>query len=293
MISGHRQTARDVNVVSPMSARLATSCALAFLIACSSRHADAAPRAAIPKSSPRRKAAVPPPRPVTRAPRPVAIAAPPPAPAPAPAPPPEPEPPPAPARASLLDSSPPDVDRPSGPPPSLHHRATVTLNPLALVVGRYGANAEFVLAPHHAITASGYVQTFPSALIRVALPDLKSGAGPQARIGGELGYRLYTGSDGPTGFFVGPSLVAMPLAAPRLTEDYRAEIVSFTAYGAALDIGVQAIVGPGFTLGGGVGVMALAYSPPQSASPPSGIELPTYPQPHVLPRLLVMAGWAF
>jgi hypothetical protein len=117
MISGHRQTARDVNVVSPMSARLATSCALAFLIACSSRHADAAPRAAIPKSSPRRKAAVPPPRPVTRAPRPVAIAAPPPAPAPAPAPPPEPEPPPAPARASLLDSSPPDVDRASGPLP--------------------------------------------------------------------------------------------------------------------------------------------------------------------------------
>jgi hypothetical protein len=58
-------------------------------------------------------------------------------------------------------------------------------------------------------------------------------------------------------------------------------------------VGVQAVVGPGFTLGGGLGVMALAYDRPASATPPAGIELPSYPEPHVLPRVLVMAGWAF
>jgi hypothetical protein len=85
----------------------------------------------------------------------------------------------------------------------------------------------------------------------------------------------------------------MPLAAPRLTSDYRAEVISFMAYGAALDVGVQAVVGGGFTIGGGVGVAALAYSRPVSATPPPGIELPSYPEPHVLPRLLFAAGWAF
>lgn len=127
----------------------------------------------------------------------------------------------------------------------------------------------------------------------MALPDMTVGEGPQSRFGGELGYRLYTGSDGPTGLFVGPSFVAMPLAAPRLTADYRTEVVSFMAYGAALDVGVQAVVGPGFTLGGGVGVMALAYDTPASATPPAGIDLPSFPAPHVLPRLLVNVGWAF
>jgi hypothetical protein len=85
----------------------------------------------------------------------------------------------------------------------------------------------------------------------------------------------------------------MPLAAPRLASDYRPEVVSFMAYGASLDVGVQAVVGPGFTIGGGVGVMALAYAPPASATPPAGLELPSYPVPHVLPRLLIAAGWAF
>jgi hypothetical protein len=56
---------------------------------------------------------------------------------------------------------------------------------------------------------------------------------------------------------------------------------------------VQAVVGPGFTIGGGIGVMALAYSRPASATPPAGIELPSYPEPHVFPRLLIAAGWAF
>jgi len=277
------------------SARLlATGCALAIIALTLS--AEAGPRVTpMAKSSARKPtttsrasvaAAAPAPAPPPVAaptPAPPAVVAPAPTPAPAPAA--------APASAPVLDLTPRDQPSPSASP--LHHRATLTLNPLALVVGRYGANAEFVIAPHHALVASGYIQTFPKALLRLALPDLPIGEGPESRFGGELGYRLYSGSDGPTGVFIGPSFIAMPLAAPRLTDDYRAEVVSFTAFGASLDIGAQAVFGPGFTIGGGLGVMALAYSPPTSATPPQGITLPTYPTPHVLPRVLLAAGWAF
>ena len=199
------------------------------------------------------------------------------------------------ASAAPRPAPPPDhtPDHASRTEPGLAHRGTLTLNPFALVIGRYGANAEFVVAPHHALTASGFVQTFPKGLLRIAAPDFADGDAPPSRFGGELGYRLYSGSDGPNGIFIGPSVVSMPLVAPRLTDDFRPELVSFNAYGAAIDVGAQAVVGPGFTIGGGVGVMALAYSSPASATPPPGVSLPSYPEPHVLPRLLVMAGWAF
>lgn len=83
----------------------------------------------------------------------------------------------------------------------------------------------------------------------------------------------------------------MPIAYPRVTDPLRAEVVSFNAYGGALDVGVQAVIGPGLTIGGS-GVMALAYTPPASITAPAGLEVPSYPEPHMLPRLLMMAGWA-
>ncbi len=287
-----------------MSARiLATGCALALstsmLASLLAPCAEAAPRASTTKPGARRAR----PRPganlaaLAARPAPAAIAAPtpplgPPAPSPAAASLAGPEPAPALALSAPLPLAP-DADRTPAGESALAHRATVTLNPLALAIGRYGANAELVFARHHAVTASAYLQTFPQAILRRLLPDIALGEGPEARLGGEIGYRLYSGSDGPTGIFIGPSAIAMPLAAPRLASDYRAEVVSFMAYGASLDVGVQAVVGPGFTIGGGVGVMALAYSPPASATPPTGLELPSYPEPHVLPRLLFAAGWAF
>jgi hypothetical protein len=163
-----------------------------------------------------------------------------------------------------------------------------------MALGRWGANVELMLAAHHAIVASGYLQTFPTWILRHVLPsDAAAGDAPPSRLGGELGYRLYSGSKAPSGLFAGPSFVAMPLAYPHLGPDYRGEIVSFLAYGGAFDLGVQAVADGGFTLGGGVGVMYLAYSPPASVAPPPGVTAPTFPTPHVLPRLLLAAGWSF
>ena len=81
----------------------------------------------------------------------------------------------------------------------------------------------------------------------------------------------------------------MPLAYPRIARDLQsADLVRFNAIGAAFDIGVQTVTSSGFTIGGGVGVMYLAYDAAEDFRRiPIGIE------PHVLPRLLLAAGWSF
>jgi hypothetical protein len=117
--------------------------------------------------------------------------------------------------------------------------------------------------------------------------------GADTRPGGELGYRFYSGRGGAQGLFVGASGVLMPLALPRLTQDFHSQVVSFDAYGAALDVGAQAITSSGLTIGGGLGAMYLGYAPPPSATPPPGAPSVNITMPHVLPRLLLAAGWSF
>lgn len=173
-------------------------------------------------------------------------------------------------------------------------RLTFGVNPLPVVAGRYGLNVELVPLRHHGIVASAWLQTFTLSMLRVLLPkELEVSKGAAARPGGEIGYRFYSGSEGAHGLFAGVSGVAMPVAYPRVSEDLTSEVVSFHAYGGAVDVGVQAITDSGFTIGGGLGVMYLAYTPPSSVTPPAGIELPSVPEPHVLPRVLLAAGWSF
>jgi hypothetical protein len=129
-------------------------------------------------------------------------------------------------------------------------------------------------------------------LDRILPKEVERGTLPGA-FGGELGYRLYSGSEGASGLFAGISALATPMFYPRVTEQLRAEVVPLTAYGGAIDVGAQAILGSGFTIGGGVGVMGLAYTPPASVKAPAGVDAPTFVEPHVLPRLLLAAGWSF
>ena len=166
----------------------------------------------------------------------------------------------------------------------------VTFNPLAIAIGRYGGNVEIVAARHHAFVVSGYAQTFSLSFVRGMLP-------PEARdrlregpmtAGGEIGYRLYSGSHGAEGLFVGPSFVLTPLVYPRLTPQADVELVTFHAPGAALDIGAQTVTSFGLTIGGGFGVEYLAYALPDDPH-----RLPIGLEPHWLPRVLLDAGWAF
>jgi hypothetical protein len=273
-----------------MRARLLVSVALALSTAALSPPAPAASPA---KKAPAAKPKKPKPQAhVAPAPSP-----PPPAPVPpiAPAPEPASAPPPRESPAPPRETKPAVAAESPAPPQDASvtpRRVTLTLNPLALVVGRYGANVELLIAPHHAIAASAYVQTFPRAMTKMLLPSAK-GDGPPPTLGGELGYRFYTGRDGPSGLFVGPSLVAMPIVYPQVDDSLEPALVPVAALGGAIDVGAQAVLGSGFTIGGGVGAMALAYTPPPSVKPPPGADVPSYPEPHVLPRLLVMAGWSF
>ncbi|MBS2014477.1 MAG: hypothetical protein JST00_16445 [Deltaproteobacteria bacterium] len=175
----------------------------------------------------------------------------------------------------------------------MQKRFAITLNPMPMVIGRFGGNVEVLAAPHHAIVGSLFVQTYPTGILQMVLPSVKLGTGPSPLVGGEIGYRYYTGRATPSGLFVGPSFLAMPFAYPRVSEDLQAELVAFHAFGAALDVGAQLVTSGGFTFGGGIGVMALAYTPPTSVTPPPGVDVPSYPEPHVLPRLLLSAGWSF
>lgn len=193
-----------------------------------------------------------------------------------------------------IDASPDrDVAQPASAPPP-RHLLTITLNPLPIAAGRYGLNAEIVPLAHHAIVASAYWQQLqPWVLDRVLPKSVERGSLP-GRIGAEIGYRLYSGSDGASGIFVGPSFVWMPIFYPQVSEQLRAELVPLDAFGGAIDVGAQAILGSGFTIGGGAGVMALAYTPPRSvAAPPGTPGVPSFVEPHVLPRLLMQAGWSF
>lgn len=186
------------------------------------------------------------------------------------------------------------IDQPeSAPEGAVQKRVAITLNPMPMAIGRFGGNVEVLAAPHHAFIGSFFVQSYPTGILQMLMPSVKLGEGPKPLVGGEVGYRYYTGRASPSGLFVGPSFVAMPFAYPRVNENLDAELVAFHAYGAALDFGAQLVTSGGFTFGGGLGVMALAYTPPASVAPPAGVQVPSYPEPHVLPRLLVSAGWAF
>ena len=173
-------------------------------------------------------------------------------------------------------------------------RITVTLNPLPMIAGRFGANVELVPVRHHAVVASAHLQTFPTWTMRLVMPtNVDLAESPKPMLGGELGYRFYTGENGASGLFIGPSAVVMPIAYPRVRNDLKMEVQSLHAFGAALDVGAQIVTSSGFTFGGGLGVMGLAYSPPESVKPPAGVEAPKFVEPHVFPRLLLAAGWSF
>jgi hypothetical protein len=197
------------------------------------------------------------------------------------------------ARATPADPDlPPDVLPAGGtePVPGPRRQVAVTLNPLAALVGRFSGNLEYSPHPHHAAMLSiGYVNvTGPMAY----------DAGPQSGnvrgAIGELGYRYYafaTGADGPSGFYVGPSLTS---------EALETQAGSLFALGGAVDLGGQLTI-ERFVIGVGVGVQANVwvsrtflsadvptrnFSIPRNASDPLTQQL-------LYPRLLASVGCAF
>ncbi|HEY8078162.1 MAG TPA: DUF3575 domain-containing protein [Labilithrix sp.] len=159
---------------------------------------------------------------------------------------------------------------------------SLELNPLGLFVGgRVSVQAEWVPVTHHALVVSPHiVHTSGDVAVTPSSTESQTFTG----VGGELGYRYYTGSRGMNGVFVGPSIIAGAYNASLLDGNQ-----PFTDIGIAADVGAQWILADHLTLGAGVGVEYLHVSHDFH-------DLPTGPSTiastGVKPRLLLSVGGA-
>lgn len=131
----------------------------------------------------------------------------------------------------------------------------LTANPLTLVLGRIGANIEYLPVPHHGIMLNPYYSS-----VSVETPDART---EFEFFGGELGYHFYTGRKGANGFFVGPSFVYMRTTSSSECLEAGCSVepeIDFTTYGVAVDLGGQVVFDNGITLGAGGGLMYLTSS---------------------------------
>ncbi len=159
----------------------------------------------------------------------------------------------------------------------------IEVNPLGLFVGgRLSFNAEWAPAVHHALVVSPY---FVHTTADIAVSGNATTSQAFTGVGGELGYRYYTGHRGMNGIFVGPSLIAGVYNAGLPNGNQ-----PFTNIGIAADVGVQDVFWNHLIVGGGIGVEYLSVSHDFG-------DLPTGPSTiassGVKPRLLLSAGYGF
>lgn len=132
-----------------------------------------------------------------------------------------------------------ETEVPHDEPPRRFVRHVIDGNIAVVPLGRFGLTYQLSPARHHALVFTAYRQ----------MPWLTSFLnGGLVGLGGEIGWRIYSGSRGPTGFFIG----AAALAAYHTAND----TPWFATYGAAADAGVAFLLGRQlhFTVGGGAQV---------------------------------------
>lgn len=128
----------------------------------------------------------------------------------------------------------------------------ILANPLALSIGRYSVQVEYLPALHHAIVLN---PVYTHAPVKYTANGQEIDAGSLNGFGGEIGYKFYTGKKGPNGFYVGPSFLFASYSSSLTGTPNK----SFTSIGGALDVGGQAVLG-GFTIGGGFGLQVTKTS---------------------------------
>lgn len=134
---------------------------------------------------------------------------------------------------------------------SEHKSLSLEINPVAISIGRYSLNVEYLPLPHHALVVNPFFAYVSADVQTGNLEYSQSFVGA----GAEAGYRFYTGSKGPNGFFVGPSVLFGQYSASQdAVGSIPATSTGFTTIGGAIDIGGQAVIGPGVVIGAGAGV---------------------------------------
>jgi hypothetical protein len=202
---------------------------------------------------------------------------------------------------------------PAGPVDVVVHEAapprryvSIEWNPLPLVVMHTGVrpsdpgrpsqeglgklSANIVLAPfeHHAVILSPFY-----VLTRTTPITIFDNGGNPTRLpiqtfegyGSELGYRYYADHGGLRGFFIGPSLIVGSFTA---TAENGTQL-PYIHYGAAFDVGYQALVVDRVALSLGAG---LQYTTTSKSIPDQMLWAKVFANTALLPRVLVSVGWA-
>jgi hypothetical protein len=168
--------------------------------------------------------------------------------------------------------------------PAIKHLA-LELNPLAATIGRYSAQVEYLPVAHHALVLNPHFDHV-TADVEQSSNDVKVKYEQSfTGFGGEVGYRFYTGEKGANGFYIGPSF----LFGTYSTSAGDVSGPSFTTFGGAIDIGGQAIVGPGIVIGGGFGLQYTKASEDFSDLPLTAAVLAGG---GIRPRFLFTVGYA-
>ena len=205
----------------------------------------------------------------------------------------------APAPGQQPGGYPPPTDRPGYGQQGMHEAEhafksfAVEANPLGLFIGHYSVNVEWLPAMHHALVLNPH---YDSVTAEVTVSD---GTNSVATFeenftggGAELGYRYYTGRAGPNGFFVGPSLLLGAYTASN-SDFTGSEATSFSRVGFAVDIGGQAVIDPGFVIGGGFGLQRTWVNGVDDYSGELPLSAEVLVGSGVRPRFLFSMGGAF
>lgn len=176
-----------------------------------------------------------------------------------------------------------EPDTVSRPEPANERRVSLLVSPLPMLFGRYGFDVHYLARPHLALTANAFI---------LSLSDKGPDDRSKERLdggGAELGVRLYSGSHGPRGLFVGSALLFGRYAQARDLYDQQGDRLGrVTTLGVALDVGGQHVFDSGVTVAAGVGV--------QLMRPVDGdiYALTTAPWfDGIAPRALVSTGYTF
>ena len=178
--------------------------------------------------------------------------------------------------ATDVRAAPDGVDTPPPEPEPVARHLAVYVNPLSLLVDRYGGSLEVMLASHHAVEAGAYY---------VYCATNSDSGNTFEGVGGELGYRFYLGRNGPRGLYLGPSfllaaLTAIPKAGPS---------VGYLDLGGALDLGYQALVADRVLVAIGAGAQ---YTAATKSFPVQQVPASVYANDGLRPRVSLAIGVA-
>jgi hypothetical protein len=184
-----------------------------------------------------------------------------------------------PALLVLLLAAPREQARPSWHiPEGPRFRTTaIEANPLGIAIGRYSINVEFLPDRHHGAHLSGHVY--------FSVPGNRDELNGY---GAELGYRYYSGMNGPEGLFVGAMFL---IGQYNYDAEGLRQYQAFQSFGGAIDVGWQFLVNGNFVIGPGVGVQ-YTYNPTEPVFEPGGIKDFLFGA-GIRPRLLLSFGGAF